>query len=145
MRVGFTGTQEGMTQDQLAVLLSMITSMAPFEFHHGDCVGSDAEAHFIAQAMGVPIIIHPPIANVKQAYCVGAKKVKPPKGYIQRNQDIVDETDVLIATPKSSKENLRSGTWSTVRYARKRGRIVWIINPDGSILSNAPLPAEKEK
>lgn len=145
MRVGFTGTQEGMTEEQIAVLLLMIKSMTPFEFHHGDCVGSDAEAHVIVHALGIPICIHPPMDTKKRAFCDGAREIRAPLPYLERNKEIVVFSDVLIATPKSKQEHLRSGTWSTVRYARQRGKTVWIINPDGSILSNAPLPAEKEK
>jgi len=44
----------------------------------------------------------------------------------------VDETEWLWAIPGEFKEVLRSGTWSTIRYARKKGKKVLIIWPDGS-------------
>jgi len=53
---------------------------------------------------------------------------RPP---LTRNHDIVDCTELLIACPKSMKEELRSGTWATVRYARKLERPVIIIYPNG--------------
>lgn len=40
----------------------------------------------------------------------------------------------MIATPSSKEEELRSGTWSTVRYARKLRRPVTLIYPDGSVV-----------
>lgn len=50
----------------------------------------------------------------------------------KRNHDIVDATEWLIATPKKFEE-IRSGTWATVRYAKKVKKPVTIIWPDGSI------------
>ena len=32
-------------------------------FHHGDCIGADAEAHDIAVAMACEIVIHSPIVE----------------------------------------------------------------------------------
>ena len=43
---------------------------------------------------------------------------------------LVDACEVLLATPKGP-EKLRSGTWATVRYARKVGKRIVIIEPDG--------------
>jgi len=48
-------------------------------------------------------------------------------------QGIVRETELLIAAPAEFSEQHRSGTWSTVRYARRLGRPVQIIGPDGRI------------
>ena len=51
-----------------------------------------------------------------------------PKPYLDRNRDIVDACEVLLATPDGP-ERLRSGTWSTVRYARKIGKPVEVRLP----------------
>lgn len=56
--------------------------------------------------------------------------ILPVKAYLDRIKDIVDMSDILIATPESVKEVLRSGTWSTVRYAKRAGKEVIICNPD---------------
>jgi predicted Rossmann fold nucleotide-binding protein DprA/Smf involved in DNA uptake len=37
----------------------------------------------------------------------------------------------MIATPHSYVEIGRSGTWATVRYARKAGKPIYLILPDG--------------
>lgn len=43
-------------------------------------------------------------------------------GYMARNDVLVAEPATeLVAIPKTSREENRSGTWSTVRRARKRG------------------------
>ena len=53
------------------------------------------------------------------------------KRYLERNRDIVDACDILIACPRTLKEELRSGTWATVRYARKVGKPVAILWNNG--------------
>jgi hypothetical protein len=122
MKIGFTGTQHGMSKFQKKLLRRLLDNDLD-EFHHGDCVGADAEAHNIAdtERCACAIVIHPPSDSRKRAF----KKVHDqdqmikPKPYIQRNKDIVNAVDLLIAAPRSNKEELRSGTWSTVRYAKK--------------------------
>jgi len=126
--VGFTGTQQGMSDVQKAKFRKTIALIEPVEFHHGDCVGADADAHAIVREV-LPhcvIIVHPPIIKLKRANCVG-HAFRTPKEYIDRNHDIVDECDTLVATPFETTEQLRSGTWATVRYARKQNKEVIII------------------
>jgi hypothetical protein len=104
------------------------------EFHHGDCIGSDKVAHDVIAELfpHTRIIIHPPLIRTKRAFCAGHEE-RPIRDYLIRNRYIVSETDALFATPKEMKEELRSGTWSTVRFARKVGGHVRILYPDGSI------------
>lgn len=125
MNIGFTGTRQGMTEKQRLQVQAWLTDGS--EFHHGDCVGADEEADAIAHSLHLNVVIHPPANPRLRAYCSGT--VLPAKGYIARNHDIVDSTDVLVATPKEADEVLRSGTWATVRYARKVGKTVWIALP----------------
>ena len=131
--VGFTGTQEGMTEEQKATLYTLLSNLEQFdEFHHGDCVGSDAQAHEIAMELCMRRVIHPPIDPKKRAFCKG-DVILPEKEYIERNHDIVDTTQWLIATPKEHHRVRRSGTWATVRYAESQRKDVAIIWPDGSV------------
>jgi predicted Rossmann fold nucleotide-binding protein DprA/Smf involved in DNA uptake len=47
------------------------------------------------------------------------------KGHeLERNHLIVAACDVLNAAPLQDEEILRSGTWATIRYARKAGKTV---------------------
>jgi hypothetical protein len=55
------------------------------------------------------------------------------KDHLARNRQSVDETEVLVATPRGFKEELRSGTWAGGRYARKAGRPIHIVWPDRSV------------
>lgn len=134
MRVGFTGTQHGMTYEQRRVVRDEITVLLPAEADHGLCVGSDAEFHDLLRELSplTEIIGHPPTDTRKMAkrQCDRLWIAKP---YLVRNRDIVDASDRLIATPQGPEE-LRSGTWSTVRYARKRHKPRLIVWPDGSFV-----------
>lgn len=84
--------------------------------HHGDCIGADAQAHDAARALGYHIVLHPPTNPSRRAYC-SADEEAPPLEYLARNKRIVESSELLIAGP-SGPERVRSGTWSTVRYAR---------------------------
>ena len=130
---GFTGTQNGCTPAQLTALTGLMAQVVRQgdTWRHGDCVGSDAQGHQIARMRGAIIHVHPPTNPAKRAFCDG-DVIWLPRPYIDRNHDIAERCDHLIATPKGPEE-LRSGTWSTIRYARRIGRPVTIIWPDGSM------------
>jgi hypothetical protein len=126
MRIGFTGTRVGMSGKQKKELKKLL--MGASEFHHGDCVGADAEADQIARELGVRIFIHPPEIKDLRAYCYQPADVMfNPRPYLDRNKDIVNSTDFLIGAPSTDNEQMRSGTWSTIRYGRKVGKRVVIL------------------
>jgi len=131
MKVGFTGTQEGMSVRQRKKLISVLRALSvPYpidEFHHGDCIGADKQFHEIVNDPE-RTYIHPPINEVKRAWCY-SKHILKSKPYLDRNHDIVNSTDVLIVAPKTNQEVLRSGTWATLRYALVIGKIVMPIYP----------------
>lgn len=141
MKVGFTGTQIGMKTEQVITLKRLLSAQRVDEFHHGDCIGADDEAVGVVKELKkrLPltwkrkpkIICHPPSNDSKRAWN-DFDEERSPKPYLDRNHDIVDESDILIAAPKGY-EVLRSGTWATVRYARKQGKRVIIIWPSGKI------------
>ena len=139
MKVGFTGTQDGMTAPQREGFWSVLGDLQPEEFHHGLCIGSDEEAHgLVQQVPGCETHGRPPLNISKMAKCE-CDVMYAPKDYLRRNRDIVDATDRLVATPKGPEE-LRSETWSTIRYAKRLGRPVTIIMPDGVITTTAKPP-----
>ena len=139
MIVGFTGTQAGMGLLQKRIFCGIINHIKPSAFHHGDCCGADADAHKIIQAMGIPIVIHPPSDSKKRAWCplvltrapALSDKCLKAKQYIPRNHDIVDAADFMIGIPRLKFEEQRSGTWATIRYSRKIHKDCCIIYPDG--------------
>lgn len=143
-KVGFTGTRQGMSDQQLDAFVRLVRAnfMSEMsEFHHGDCVGSDAQAHEIVATMlrgrgeGY-VYIHPPTESKYRALCNSQPRIiLQPKPYLERDRDIVDACDILIATPKEQPpiptgKGLRGGTWYTIRYARKVGKLHYIIYPE---------------
>lgn len=130
--VGFTGTQQGLSPAQAEALADLLLKLNPSEVHHGDCVGADARFHEMVRELlpDARVVMHPPTNPSKRAF-TAADAERPPADYLDRNHNIADESDVLIACPKLQVEEVRSGTWATVRYARKRHVPVYLILPDG--------------
>ena len=121
--IGFTGTQRLslVEKDRIIALRAWCREHLAEEYHHGDCIGADAFFHMNVYRRG-KVIIHPPKNQTKEAFCGGFYEKKEPKDYLKRNHDIVNASDVLVALPANpTKEVLRSGTWATIRYARKQG------------------------
>lgn len=134
--VAFTGTQIGCTDAQVAALARTLVALGCGVLHHGDCIGADEVAHRVARAMGARIELHPPRNGSKRARCemLRGEVVRPEGEYLARNRAIVDAGEVLVACPREETgEELRSGTWATVRYARRLGRPVLIIRPSGRV------------
>ena len=103
---------------------------------HGACHGGDREFHGMVH---VPMELFP--CNEEQhqwalATCAGGKDVIHPIDVdpIRRNHRIVDCCSLLVAAPGTSHEIVRgSGTWATIRYARKELRPLVICFPNGTI------------
>lgn len=123
MNVGFTGSRRGMTEKQYSSLAALLRRLRPATFHHGDCVGADAEAHQLAAGLGAELHVHPPVDPRLRAWCQ-ADVLYPPAPYLTRDRQIVDAAQLLVACP-AGPEVVRSGTWATIRYAR--GRVETII------------------
>jgi len=117
--LGFTGTRKGMTRMQAETLGAILENRGG-TLHHGGALGADTEAAMIAEDHGVQIEVHLPTGHRS-------------KDYFARNRVIVDACEELLAAPAGMEEELRSGTWATIRYARKARRMVTIIWPDGSV------------
>ncbi len=140
--IGFTGTRRGMTVRQKdGVQACLAFAFLPgAEFHHGDCVGADAEAAAIAKDIGYTVIAHPGFGMgpgddaVKRAYSEYNDRTLRPETYMKRNQDIVDAADEMYAAPSGVVEQLRSDTWATVRMARRKGIHVGVIGPNSESL-----------
>jgi hypothetical protein len=129
MIVGFTGSRNGVTHQQLDKLYAWLRDHDISEGHHGDCIGADVVFHRLCLNEDVPIHIHPPTDPKYRAFCGGYAEIYPEKAYLSRNRDIVRVSDVLLACPSTPNEVWRSGTWSTVRYAREIGRPLVVFPP----------------
>lgn len=127
--VGFTGSRLGMSALQLKELRSWMADHAGrFVFHHGDCVGADAEAHALALVYAAEVVVHPPDRSTLRAFTnldpadipVTVRTQEP---YLARNRAIVDETALLIAAVARGSR----GTRHTVSYARRAGKPVILL------------------
>lgn len=141
--IGFTGSREGLSKLQYNSLLKYLTNLDDvYDAHHGMCVGADEVFHRLLNKYCDfhcdRIFIHPPKDTKYKANAAYMDKIVPvtilpPKDYLDRNKDIVDASSILVACPKTQVEELRSGTWATIRYARKTGVPVALIYPNGTV------------
>ena len=131
-QVGFTGTRDLSVVSQerrhlLKLYLQNLRDRGYTHLHHGDCVGADAFAGELAESMGYLIVLHPPDRDRYRAFTRG-DVVHEAKPYIERDHDIVDAVNGMLALPRDPEvEERRSGTWTTVRYARQVGRPLKVV------------------
>lgn len=132
--LAFTGTQKGLTEEQQAALKRHMLRFRDHGiewFRNGDCIGADEEAAQTWTGMGGRIHLHPGDNRRKRAM-LAADREESPAPNLTRNRTMVDGSHALIACPAGFREELRSGTWATIRYARKHRRPVTIIWPNGT-------------
>jgi len=125
MIVGITGTREGWTEQQKKTFYDIMSDKYTniSEIHHGGCDGIDMQVAWT-------ICNHFPSIKLE---CHKPKQ-KISKFFLQRNKDIVNSCDILWAFPRNNNEEVRSGTWSTIRYARKKEIPTVIIYPNGKVV-----------
>lgn len=131
MKVGVTGTREGANEFQLAEVRALLSRLNGTELHHGDCKGVDEQVAAIAKELGYKIVCHPPESDYLRAY-FPYDETREPLGYLKRDRNIVDETDVLIVVPLQNEWQPKGGTWYTHDYGKKKGKPVSIIYPGGN-------------
>ena len=136
MILGFTGTRQGMTERQRFAVAAFLDEHRPIEIHAGDCKGADSE--FLDAALlcagNFPPRTHGHPCNIEK-WRAGRKydhlhPVKPPA---ERNQDIVDASDELLAAPRSVQRESRSGTWQTIGMAFRAKKQITFVWPNGSV------------
>jgi len=118
--VGITGTRDGLSQRQRDGVEFLLSNLYIFGgLRHGDAIGVDCQVADIAASLGIWTVAHPPDIDKYRGFHQSTL-IMPEKPYRERDMDIVIGSDLLIACPKQSKEIVRSGTWATVRDARKK-------------------------
>lgn len=141
MKIGFTGTRLGMTHHQQATFAWLarhsFDENEQNEWHDGDCVGADDQAHKIvteiALGQGISIQLHGHPCDKPEYRANNLFEVDHPvKEPLIRNKDIVNWSDIIFATPAQQTELVRgSGTWATIRYTRRVGKELYLIWPNG--------------
>jgi len=151
-KVGFTGTSKGASDFQLKGLEERLKKLKEDgfdEFHHGLCIGADEQAAKIAKGLGYRVVAHPgfskkhPESLLYRSEFAENDEVLEAKAHIDRDHDIVDSVEYMLATPLQRDEQTRSGTWTTVRYARKQNRPTDVILPPFVPPKWAALPPVK--
>ena len=138
LRIGFTGTRNGMSGPQLATLRALLTSLTygadkVWYAIHGDCQGADAQFHAIAKELGAEVHIHPPSDPKLRANC-DADWAEDPKPYAVRNRNIVEDAHYIIAAPAQSNNPGYGGTWQTIRFSQDVDKLYRIIIPNGALI-----------
>jgi hypothetical protein len=134
--IGFTGTKRGMTTKQWArvdSILRQFVQRGRVTAHLGDHIGADCDFAGLCRTMGrdkIMLVSHPPKDSHSRAFYQSDVE-RPAAGFAERTRDLVGESDLLIACPKEAQGEGRGGTWGVVRYARRRGKRVIVVRPDG--------------
>lgn len=133
IKIGFTGNRHGLSVNQKEQIIMILDNYENVIVSHGDCVGSDTDFHNLCVdyrekcGKNIRIDIYPPNNPSMRGFNKG-DVLMDEKPYLQRNSDIVKNSSVLIACPiDKNNEIMRSGTWSTIRKARKLGREIHIL------------------
>jgi hypothetical protein len=134
IKIGFTGNRHGLTPEQKEQIVLILDKYNNIIVSHGDCVGSDTDFHNLCiqykeTHLDKQIMIHifPPIIPTLRAFNQ-ADLLMDEKPYLERNLNIIKYSLVLIACPiDKNKEELRSGTWSTIRQAKKLNKLIYIL------------------
>ena len=137
--VGFTGARGGMTPAQALAVEGLLAGFAAEQPTrglcglHGDCVGADADFDAICKRRGIVVKIRPAAIPGMRAGC-DSEALAEPRPPLVRNREIVADSGVLIACPRTREEVLRSGVWATIRAMRRKGGKVYLALPDGTLV-----------
>jgi len=136
--LGFTGTRKGMTPEQKKTVGIFLRSNTVTKHFNGACEGADRDMYFLVLSNSNANIVFYPGDKEQYVWAliqqseVDDVAVVPRRPYMVRNELIVTQSDCLVATPYEDHEVKRSGTWATVRIARRQGKPVTIVWPDGT-------------
>ena len=139
MKVGITGTRNGLSDQQLIFVRTHIPWKEIKEMHTGDCIGVDEQLFHHGAAAGIKQIGHPPIKDDVRAFC-SFDVERELKNYFARNRDIVDESEVLYGFPPTEEDAGKGGTWYTINYGRKVDKPVYIVTPSGNVITYNVTP-----
>ena len=129
MKIGVTGTRHGANVRQLSLIYDILKQVKqPSEFHHGDCIGVDNQTAHMALRLGFKIICHPPLIKTLRSY-FPSHEYRLENSFLERNRNIVDETELLIVVPSEMTRQPRGGTWYTYDYAKRHGKHIQLILP----------------
>lgn len=131
-KVGVTASRDGLSHAQKEWVKKFLKENKVCSLHHGDCKGGDDELAIMFSKEGSHIVAYPGNSPTLRAQCTVNDFTHPCADNLVRNRRIVNATELVLAFPNTPIERTRSGTWFTIRYARKKKVLLIIINPDGT-------------
>jgi len=136
--LGITATRNKLNSDQRNRLTQVLAEhfiVGIRQLEHGCCTGGDEMAALLGKDLGYRVVAHPPKnkAFFSQKSYDASDEHLPELDYLERNRMIVSRVNLLVAVPGTVEEVVRSGTWTTLRYARERRLTRIIIFPDGKL------------
>lgn len=134
IHIGFTGNRYGLTKEQQTQIIGILNKYNNIIVLHGDCIGSDTDFHNLCieykklnPTTNLQIHIYPPTDAKLRGFNLG-DVIFETKPYLKRNKNIVTNSDILIGCPvDKNNEQTRSGTWSTIRLARKLNKQIYLL------------------
>lgn len=142
VRYGISGSRSRLNARQRALVLAVLAGLAPgVEYTSGGCAGIDAFAgRWLAdwrpqarQRVVVPADRHhvdPWWVEPEHAGKVEVVEMSPGTSFRDRNKVVLSHSDMLVAFPawpEGDARSRRSGTWMTVRIARRQ-QIPVVVN-----------------
>lgn len=135
--IGFTAARELSPEAADSVMLNVLVTGVPFAARYvtGTCVGGDAFLGrwlYLNRRDAEHLVIVPANRSRVDEWWAGARRpvtvIEMPPGttYADRNQRIVAESDAVFGFPvylEDDPRSRRSGTWQTIRMARKSGNL----------------------
>lgn len=127
---GVTGARKINEKHEKEIVLIFLELLTMDRLVHGCCTGVDELCTFlvIGEGPSITAIVPPNRRLVSQRAYKNSDEIvlipDGPDGYKRRNQEVVDRSDVLLAFPMYPENHplsRRSGTWQTVRLARRKG------------------------
>lgn len=89
----------------------------------GGAYGVDTRAALwaLGEGIGVTLIVPSDLRWHRELRaCSGTCLIEVDGSYMERNEEIAEHADELVAFPFTKREHLRSGTWATVRRFQAR-------------------------
>ncbi|HVQ45150.1 MAG TPA: hypothetical protein VMT30_09450 [Candidatus Saccharimonadia bacterium] len=132
--VGFSGTRSAGHRDA-GRIADIVSDLPPdCTVVTGGCIGVDMLVAVAAHQRGLKVHTVLPadrsrVGRFWRQHCDIFEEMPPGTDYRARNERIVELSDRLITIPEASEDDprsRRSGTWMTVRIARRAGKPVQV-------------------
>lgn len=131
--IGVTASREGLTDPQKNWIEDFLEGNLAYVLHHGMCKGGDIELAVLFRKYNTYIIAHPGHIRHMRAASPANDLILPWSHTLVRNRIIVNHSELILGFPKVPYAT-DSGTWHTIKFAKKQKTPLFVIGPDGSVI-----------